>query len=162
MFEWKDTGIEVATPPQFADAGVLGLPIHPQQMTSIYTSDYCVFMIPSPDGIPAHQRGIYGVSGTKNMIRHVSIFEIPPGGSLLLSRPPPELSAAPGDNEIPGTAVQVQFVPVEVQRPGRGPEYQLRMFCVMPNANDQWTLRLLWSSKTGDLPFWWARRLPWQ
>lgn len=165
MLEWVDTGIEVAPPyaapkrkRKPATPGTLALPVYPQQMTRIYTSDYDAFVIPSPNGNPEQQRILYAVSGTQGKIRHASIFEIPPGGSLLLAHAPRELSVTPGDNEIPGLAVQLRFLRIEVQRPGHGPEYQLRLHCVRPNNNDIWTLWLIYP----DLPFWWRRYLPGQ
>lgn len=164
-FQWTDTGIVVPPPavgiPHTDDVapGVLSLPVYPQEMTRIFTSDYAVYMIPSPDGDPDKQRGIYCVSGTQGKIRHASVLEIARHATsgILLVSPPVELSAHAGDNEIPGLAVQVQFVPVETQRPGHGPEYQLRLMCVRPRPdNSTWTLNLIYP----DLPIYWRRRLP--
>lgn len=161
--KWLDTGIEVAVPelitPKKSKAG--GLTPYPQELNRSYVSDHDEIIIPSPDGNPARQRILYAVSHTINgKSRQLAIYEIPAGGSIVLASAPPELA---GRNVVPGNAVQPSLFAIEVQRPGRGPEWQARlMAAVERDDKTAWTFRLIWLPGSGDLPFWWARRLPGQ
>lgn len=165
---WIDTGIEVAVPElvtpkrgKQAASKAGGLTPYPQELNRSYVSDHDEIVIPSPDGNPARQRILYPVSHTINgKSRQLAIYEIPVGGSILLSKAPWELE---GRNVLPGNAVQPHIFPVEVQRPGRGPEWQARLMAVVERDDKSaWTLRLIWLPGSGDLPFWWPRRLPGQ
>ncbi len=160
--EWQDTGLVIyETPPADAEAeqaaipGTLSLPIFPGELNRSYVSDHHEIVIPSPDGNSAYQRIIYVVShAIDGKSRQTAVYEIVPGTGLMLAYGPPELQ---GDNRIAGNSVQPHFVAIEVQRPGRPPEYQLRLYAVIERADKSaWTLRFVYP----DMPIFWRRYLP--
>lgn len=132
------TDVEIAVLPSAQapdEPGVLGIPLHPWELTHRYTNGYAVEVISTPDHNPALMRMVYFLIED----RRGRFVEFKVIGGQPVAVPPPELA---GDNYVNGLMVNPQFKWIDV--PGK--RQQLRLYVVAARDDgSQWTLRFAWT-----------------